>query len=123
MFCDVSRNSQTFTLCLERSKTARLSYCIKYPPSIEKESCLYLVLLKRKKAEFILSSYFSAQAPHPSRAVLAAGSPSRFAPSGNQAHPPNVSISGTNYVVSSPSPAASGGTSVFRDARHPSPWN
>ncbi|XP_021733734.1 stress response protein NST1-like [Chenopodium quinoa] len=66
-------------------------------------------------------------APHPSRAALvAAGSPSRFAPSGNQGHPsnlPTVSVSGTNYFASSPSPAASGGTSGFRDARHPSPWN
>lgn len=66
-------------------------------------------------------------APHPSRAALvAAGSPWRFAPSCNQSHPsnlPTVSVSGTNYFASSPSPAASGGTSVFRDARHPSPWN
>lgn len=64
---------------------------------------------------------------HPSRAAMvAAGSPSRFAPSGNQGHPSNlltVSVSGTNCVASSPSPAASGGTSGFRDARHPSPWN
>ena len=54
------------------------------------------------------------------------GSPSRFAPIGNQGHPgnpPAVSVSGTNYVASSPSPAASGGTSVFREARQPSPWN
>uniref|UniRef100_A0A7C9AMC1 Uncharacterized protein n=1 Tax=Opuntia streptacantha TaxID=393608 RepID=A0A7C9AMC1_OPUST len=64
---------------------------------------------------------------HPSRtAVVVTGSPSRFAPSGNQGHPsnlPTVSVTGTNYVGSSPSPAASGGTSAFRDARHPSPWN
>lgn len=64
---------------------------------------------------------------HPSRAAMVvAGSPSRFAPSGNQVHPsnlPTVSVTGTNYVASSPSPAASGGTSGFRDARHPSPWN
>lgn len=66
-------------------------------------------------------------ASHPSRAALvAAGSPSRFAPTGSQGHPsnlPTVSVSGTNYFASSPSPAASGGTSGFRDARHPSPWN
>ncbi|XP_010678638.2 uncharacterized protein LOC104894160 [Beta vulgaris subsp. vulgaris] len=66
-------------------------------------------------------------ASHPSRAALvAAGSPSRFAPSGNQGQPsnlPTVSVSGTNYFASSPSPAASGGTSGFRDGRHPSPWN
>ncbi|XVF09182.1 hypothetical protein REPUB_Repub07fG0069700 [Reevesia pubescens] len=65
--------------------------------------------------------------PHPSRASTGVtGSPSRFAPIGNQAHPgnpPAVSVSGTNYVASSPSPAASGGTSVFREARQPSPWN
>ncbi|KAM7471367.1 hypothetical protein LguiA_009550 [Lonicera macranthoides] len=65
---------------------------------------------------------------HASRATLGIGSsPSRFAPTGQQAgHPPNlptVSVSGTNYITSSPSPAASGGTSVFRDARLPSPWN
>ncbi|KAK9277825.1 hypothetical protein L1049_027381 [Liquidambar formosana] len=64
---------------------------------------------------------------HPSRASLVvAGSPSRFAPMGHQGHPsnlPTVSVTGTNYIASSPSPAASGGTSVFRDARLPSPWN
>lgn len=64
---------------------------------------------------------------HPSRASFGAtGSPSRFAPTGHQGNPlnvPAVSVSGTNYIASSPSPAASGGTSVFRDARLPSPWN
>ncbi|CAL1367981.1 unnamed protein product [Linum trigynum] len=64
--------------------------------------------------------------PLPSRTSLGA-SPSRFAPTGQQHHPanppPTVSISGTNYAPSSPSPAASGGTSAFRDARQPSPWN
>ncbi|KAL9434321.1 hypothetical protein AB3S75_029037 [Citrus x aurantiifolia] len=58
--------------------------------------------------------------PHPSRASLAVtGSPSRFAPPGHQGNSgnlPTVCVSGTNYVASSPSPAASGGTSVFRDA-------
>lgn len=65
--------------------------------------------------------------PHPTRASLGMTSgPSRFALTGQQGHPsnpPSVSVSGTNYIVSSPSPAASGGTSVFRDARLPSPWN
>ncbi|GMI72186.1 hypothetical protein like AT3G47850 [Hibiscus trionum] len=65
--------------------------------------------------------------PHPSRTSMGVtGSPSRFAPTGNQGHPgnpPTVSVSGTNFVASSPSPAASGGTSVFREARQPSPWN
>ncbi|KAL2515940.1 hypothetical protein Fot_29911 [Forsythia ovata] len=65
--------------------------------------------------------------PHASRTALGAvGSPSRFAPTGQQGHSsnlPSVSVSGTNYIASSPSPAASGGTSVFRDGRLPSPWN
>ncbi|XP_052176249.1 uncharacterized protein LOC127790686 [Diospyros lotus] len=65
--------------------------------------------------------------PHPPRASLAVvGSPSRFAPPGHQGHPtnpPTVSVSGTSYMASSPSPAASGGTSAFRDCRQPSPWN
>lgn len=66
---------------------------------------------------------------YPARASLGAtGSPSRFALYGQQGNPvnlpPSVSVSGTGYIASSPSPspAASGGTSVFRDARHPSPW-
>ncbi|KAK4257133.1 hypothetical protein QN277_006762 [Acacia crassicarpa] len=58
----------------------------------------------------------------PSRA-----SPSRFVFShqGNAMNQASVSVSvsGTGYIASSPSPAASGGTSIFRDARHPSPWN
>ncbi|KAM7272277.1 hypothetical protein ACFE04_026940 [Oxalis oulophora] len=52
--------------------------------------------------------------PHPPRVLGVSSSPSRFAP------PPAVSVSGTNYIASSPSPAASGGTPVFRQ---PSPWN
>ncbi|KAK4264258.1 hypothetical protein QN277_025463 [Acacia crassicarpa] len=64
---------------------------------------------------------------HPPRASLGTtASPSRFALSGHQTNavnPPSVSLSGTSYIASSPSPAASGGTSVFRDARQPSPWN
>lgn len=63
---------------------------------------------------------------NPARGSFApTGSPSRFAHSGQQGNPmnlPSVSVSGTSYIASSPSPAASGGTSVFRDARHPSPW-
>ncbi|KZV39656.1 hypothetical protein F511_22681 [Dorcoceras hygrometricum] len=53
--------------------------------------------------------------------VAGSPSPSRFAPAG-QVHS-SVSVTGTNYIASSPSPAASGGTSVFRDGRLPSPWN
>ncbi|GKB75693.1 hypothetical protein Tco_0942588 [Tanacetum coccineum] len=66
------------------------------------------------------------QVPNPSRGTLGvvAGSPSRFAPTptGQQVNPgslPTVSVTGTNYVASSPSPAGSGGTSVFRDVRLP----
>ncbi|TXG50386.1 hypothetical protein EZV62_022910 [Acer yangbiense] len=84
--------------------------------------CVYKV---RTLLEKILNIAFKV--PHPSRASLGAiGSPSRFAPTSHQGHPgnpPAVSVSGTNYIASSPSPAASGGTSVFREARQPSPWN
>ncbi|XP_051136729.1 uncharacterized protein LOC127255291 [Andrographis paniculata] len=62
--------------------------------------------------------------PHPHRSHLGVvGSPSRFAPAGF-GHS-SVSVSATSFVASSPSPspAASGGTSVFRDGRLPSPWN
>ncbi|KAG2329690.1 hypothetical protein Bca4012_020770 [Brassica carinata] len=59
-------------------------------------------------------------APHPSRwsprvGPTQAGNPS---PAGV-----TVSASGTNYIASSPSPAGSGGTSVFRETRLQSPWN
>ncbi|KAG6386129.1 hypothetical protein SASPL_155020 [Salvia splendens] len=65
---------------------------------------------------------FSNVVPHSYRTTLAvAGSPSRFAPAAQG--PPSVSVSGASYIASSPSPAASGGTSVFRDGRLPSPWN
>ncbi|KAL3640639.1 hypothetical protein CASFOL_015607 [Castilleja foliolosa] len=64
----------------------------------------------------------SSMAPHSYRTTLGvAGSPSRFAPAG-QGHS-SVTVSATSYVASSPSPAASGGTSVFRDVKLPSPWN
>nr|XP_009757110.1 PREDICTED: uncharacterized protein LOC104210016 isoform X2 [Nicotiana sylvestris] len=56
--------------------------------------------------------------PLSSRSFGVTGSPSRFAPPGQQGQPSNLppmSLSGTNLVASSPSPAASGGTSVFRD--------
>ncbi|KAI3807461.1 hypothetical protein L1987_23389 [Smallanthus sonchifolius] len=69
--------------------------------------------------------------PNPSRGIVAS-SPSRFAPTSNGQQQggnlPSVSVTGTNYVASSPSPspspspAGSGGTSVFRDAIA-SPWN
>ncbi|WCJ36001.1 hypothetical protein M5689_017223 [Euphorbia peplus] len=62
----------------------------------------------------------------PSLGMTSSPSPSRFAPTGHLGPPstvPAVSASGTNYIASSPSPAASGGTSSFRDVRQPSPWN
>ncbi|KAF5818268.1 hypothetical protein HanXRQr2_Chr02g0063061 [Helianthus annuus] len=69
--------------------------------------------------------------PNSSRGIVAS-SPSRFAPGSNgqpqSSNLPSVSVTGTNYVASSPSlspspsPAGSGGTSVFRDAIA-SPWN
>ncbi|XP_024976132.1 uncharacterized protein LOC112514055 [Cynara cardunculus var. scolymus] len=64
-----------------------------------------------------------AMVPNPSRTPsgVAASSPSRFAPSGQQANP-TASVTGTNYVPTSPSPAA-GGSLAFRDARLPSPWS
>lgn len=69
---------------------------------------------------------FHSAVPPASRATLgSSASPSRFAPTGqqgNSASLPTVSVSGTNYIASSPSPAASGGTSVFKDKRHISPW-
>ncbi|KAI3977969.1 hypothetical protein MKX01_032346 [Papaver californicum] len=57
--------------------------------------------------------------------IIASPSPSRFAPSGS-AHPANllpapISVSGTQFMASSPSPAVSGGTSGFRDSRFTSP--
>ncbi|XP_023516400.1 uncharacterized protein LOC111780276 isoform X2 [Cucurbita pepo subsp. pepo] len=64
---------------------------------------------------------------HPSRTNFSVtGSPSCLPPAGQSGLPPNLptlSVSGTNYIASSHSPAASGGTSVLRDARQPSPWN
>ncbi|KAJ8563240.1 hypothetical protein K7X08_031692 [Anisodus acutangulus] len=60
----------------------------------------------------------SYNGPLSSRSVGITVSPSRFAPPGQQGQPsnlPSMSLSGTNFVASSPSPVASGGTSVFRD--------
>ncbi|RID58414.1 hypothetical protein BRARA_F01718 [Brassica rapa] len=59
-------------------------------------------------------------APHPSRwsprvGPSQPGNPSAAAGGGT------VSASGTNYIASSPSPAGSGGTSVFRETRLQSP--
>ncbi|GAB2213169.1 hypothetical protein Drorol1_Dr00021190 [Drosera rotundifolia] len=61
----------------------------------------------------------------PRAGTAATPSPSRFAQYGNpgqSANPPTISIPGANYIASSPSPAASGGTPGFSDARHLSPW-
>ncbi|KAL6893684.1 hypothetical protein ACP4OV_007782 [Aristida adscensionis] len=56
-----------------------------------------------------------------SPATFSTASPSRFAVGGHQGHPPGpVLLPGGNYVPSSHSPAASGGSSsVFRDTRPP----
>lgn len=58
-----------------------------------------------------------------SPATFSTASPSRFAASGHQGNPyshPSASLPGSNFVASSPSPAASGGSSsVFRDYRPP----
>uniref|UniRef100_A0ACD5X7B9 Uncharacterized protein n=1 Tax=Avena sativa TaxID=4498 RepID=A0ACD5X7B9_AVESA len=54
-----------------------------------------------------------------SPATFSTASPSRFAGAGHQGHP-SASLPGNNFVASSPSPAASGGSSsVFRDYRPP----
>lgn len=63
-----------------------------------------------------------SQASHPSRwsprvGPTQPGNPSAAAGGGT------VSASGTNYIASSPSPAGSGGTSVFRETRLQSPGN
>ncbi|KAG9449608.1 hypothetical protein H6P81_009573 [Aristolochia fimbriata] len=74
------------------------------------------------------AGYFNpGQAQSSSNAIMnVMASPSRFAPT--QGPPGNLatlSVSGTHFVASSPSPAASGGTSAtFRDSRLTSPsWN
>uniref|UniRef100_J3LRS3 Uncharacterized protein n=2 Tax=Oryza brachyantha TaxID=4533 RepID=J3LRS3_ORYBR len=58
-----------------------------------------------------------------SPATFSTASPSRFAATGHQGHAtghPSISLPGINFVASSPSPAASGGSSsVFRDYRPP----
>ncbi|KAJ0248404.1 hypothetical protein HA466_0155070 [Hirschfeldia incana] len=60
-------------------------------------------------------------APHPSRwSPRVVGPTQPGNPSGAGV---TVSASGTNYIASSPSPAGSGGTSVFRETRLQSPGN
>ncbi|VVB04494.1 unnamed protein product [Arabis nemorensis] len=58
--------------------------------------------------------------PHPSRGSPRVGPSQPVNPSSAAV---TVSASGTNYIASSPSPAGSGGTSVFRESRLQSPWN
>ncbi|XP_047088272.1 cyclic nucleotide-gated cation channel beta-1 [Lolium rigidum] len=56
---------------------------------------------------------------HTPRSPFSTASPSRFAGTGHHGHP-SASLPGSNFVASSPSPAASGGSSsVFRDYRPP----
>ncbi|KAL6497439.1 hypothetical protein OROGR_029368 [Orobanche gracilis] len=57
----------------------------------------------------------SSLVPHSCKTTLGIASPSRSAPVGQ-------GYSSTSYPTSSPSPPASGGTSVFRDGRIRSPW-
>ncbi|TKV91932.1 hypothetical protein SEVIR_9G130300v4 [Setaria viridis] len=76
-------------------------------------------------ASFVRSPFGSLQGHTPrSPATFSMASPSRFAASGHQGQHPGLhsaSLPGGNYVASSPSPAASGGSSsVFRDPRPPS---
>ncbi|PUZ37515.1 hypothetical protein GQ55_9G126100 [Panicum hallii var. hallii] len=75
-------------------------------------------------ASFVRSPFGSLQGHTPrSPATFSMASPSRFAASGHQGQPPGLhsaALPGGNYVASSPSPAASGGSSsVFRDPRPP----
>lgn len=59
--------------------------------------------------------------PRSTAAPFSTASPSRFAGTGHQGHHPSASLPASNFVASSPSPAASGGSSsVFRDYRPPS---
>lgn len=59
--------------------------------------------------------------PRSPAAPFSTVSPSRFAGTGHQGHHPSASLPASNFVASSPSPAASGGSSsVFRDYRPPS---
>uniref|UniRef100_A0A0D9VXQ2 Uncharacterized protein n=1 Tax=Leersia perrieri TaxID=77586 RepID=A0A0D9VXQ2_9ORYZ len=76
-------------------------------------------------ASFARSPFGSLQhnSGHTPRSPFSTASPSRFAAAGHQGHPtghPTISLPGVNFVASSPSPAASGGSSsVFRDYRPP----
>ncbi|WVZ60154.1 hypothetical protein U9M48_010210 [Paspalum notatum var. saurae] len=75
-------------------------------------------------ASFARSPFGTLQGHTPrSPATFSTASPSRFAGTGHQGQPPGLhsaSLPGSNYVASSPSPAASGGSSsVFRDTRPP----
>ncbi|XP_068643263.1 uncharacterized protein [Aristolochia californica] len=73
------------------------------------------------------AGYFNpGQAQSSSNAIMnIMASPSRFAPPQGPGNLAILSVSGTHFVASSPSPAASGGTSTtFRDGRLTSPsWN
>ncbi|KAK4394576.1 hypothetical protein Sango_1611900 [Sesamum angolense] len=70
--------------------------------------------LEWAQMEILVVIWREEKIPHSYRTTLGvAGSPSRFAP-GGQGHS-SISVSGASYIASSPSPAASGGTSVFRD--------
>lgn len=75
-------------------------------------------------ASFARSPFGSLQGHTPrSPATFSTASPSRFATNIHPGQPPalySASLPGSNYVATSPSPAASGGSSsVFRDPRPP----
>ncbi|XP_062116365.1 uncharacterized protein LOC133830407 [Humulus lupulus] len=79
-----------------------------------------------RRPPFVQHNVAPHSTPRTSLGPTGSPSPSRFTPIVNQGPPanlPTLSVSGTNYIASSPSPAASGGTSAFRDSRLPSPWN
>jgi len=80
--------------------------------------------LSPSTASFARSPFGSLQGHTPrSPATFSTASPSRFATNIHQGQPPalySAPLPGSNYVASSPSPAASGGSSsVFRDPRPP----
>ncbi|KAF3655726.1 putative beta-1,3-galactosyltransferase 19-like [Capsicum annuum] len=78
-------------------------------------TCLLYAYLSGRS---IRNNPYLPEGPLSSRSVGVTVSPSRFAPPGQQGQPSNLppmSLSGTNFAASSPSPVASGGTSAFRD--------
>ncbi|KAF4376094.1 hypothetical protein G4B88_025185 [Cannabis sativa] len=78
-----------------------------------------------RRPPFVQHNVAPYSTPRTSLGPTSSPSPSRFSPIVHQGPPtnlPTLSVTGTNYIASSPSPAASGGTSAFKDSRLPSPW-